>query len=243
MHLTAQNHSAQSDERQRVRPLRILPRGNRQVSVAEVVRLRNSFVANARLLTNLQKSLTALRPTRRAANEVDQNQHCAQDMASPCGCDLAEESVLNRIPFGGSRRVMTDCNFEPGLIGKVVQTFLVPPRTRSITAATIGLDHQTLRLGIVRLVETTPVSDGIDGQVCGVAGGRHADMTLVPFRIVNAIRCRASRRIRGKVVIVDFLAFLTPCLAIVFELAHEFLLLRVDADSRLTAGAEVLTLG
>ncbi len=68
-------------------------------------------------------------------------------------------------------------------------------------------------------------------------------MTLVPFRIVNAIRCRAAQRIRWKVVIVDFLAFLTPRLAIVFELAHEFLLLRINADSRLTAGAEILTLG
>ena len=68
-------------------------------------------------------------------------------------------------------------------------------------------------------------------------------MTLVPFRIVNAIRCRAAQRIRWKVVIIDFLAFLTPRLAIVFELAHEFLLLRINADSRLTAGSEVLTLG
>ena len=63
----------------------------------------------------------------RATNEADQKQHCAQDMASPCGCDLAEESVLNRIPFGCSRRVMTDCDLESGLIGKVLQTFLVPP--------------------------------------------------------------------------------------------------------------------
>ena len=36
---------------------------------------------------------------------------------------------------------------------------------------------------------------------------------------------------------------LTPRMAIIFELAHEFLLLRINADSRLTAGAEVLTLG
>ena len=79
------------------------------------------------------------------------------------------------------------------------------------------------------LFVTPPVSDGIHGEVCCVAGGRHADMTLVPFRIVNAIRCRAAQRIRWKVVIVDFLSFLTPRLAIVFELAHEFLLLRIDA--------------
>ena len=44
-------------------------------------------------------------------------------------------------------------------------------------------------------------------------------------------------------MIVDFLSFLTPRLTIVFELAHELLLLCIDADSRLTAGAEILTLG
>ena len=44
-------------------------------------------------------------------------------------------------------------------------------------------------------------------------------------------------------MIVDFLSFLAPRLAIVFELAHQFLLLRIDADSRLTAEAEVVTPG
>ena len=43
-------------------------------------------------------------------------------------------------------------------------------------------------------------------------------------------------------MIVDLLPRLTPRLAGIFELAEEFLLLRVDADSRVATAAEILAL-
>lgn len=67
-------------------------------------------------------------------------------------------------------------------------------------------------------------------------------MPLVALRIVDAIRCRAAFGIGGEVVIVDFFPRLTPCLAGVLELTHEFLFLRVHADPRVAAAAEFLAL-
>src|SRR5438067_1350939 len=67
-------------------------------------------------------------------------------------------------------------------------------------------------------------------------------MPLVVFRIVDAIgRCPALR-VAGKVVVVDLLRFLTPRCASVFELADEFLFLRIDADAWVTAATEVRAL-
>jgi len=67
-------------------------------------------------------------------------------------------------------------------------------------------------------------------------------MTLVALGIVDAIRCRAAQRIGRKIVIVDLLPRLRPRLAGIFELAQEFFLLCVDADSRVTTVAEFLAL-
>jgi len=47
---------------------------------------------------------------RRAANEAQQDQQCAQNMARPGGGDLTEKSVLDRIPFRTSRRVVADAD-------------------------------------------------------------------------------------------------------------------------------------
>ena len=43
-------------------------------------------------------------------------------------------------------------------------------------------------------------------------------------------------------MIIDLLPFFTPRLAVVFELAHEFLFLRVHADSWVAGATEFLTL-
>ncbi len=67
-------------------------------------------------------------------------------------------------------------------------------------------------------------------------------MALVALRVVDAIRRRTAYRIGREVVIVDLLTFRAPRLALVFELAEEFLFLRIHADSRVAAVAEVLAL-
>ena len=62
---------------------------------------------------------------RGVANEGQQNQQRAQHMAGPGGGDLAEEPVLNRIPFRGSRWIVADGDLQPAVVREVLQAFLV----------------------------------------------------------------------------------------------------------------------
>lgn len=92
------------------------------------------------------------------------------------------------------------------------------------------------------LVSSPPVLDGVNGQIGSVTGSCHAHVTFIAFRIVDSIRCRPAFRIAWEVVIVDLFRFLTPSLARVFELADEFLFLRIHADSWVATLAEILAL-
>jgi len=74
-------------------------------------------------------------------------------------------------------------------------------------------------------------------------------MSLVALRIIDAIGPPRGRYsgwstsgFRRKVVIVDPLRFLTPSLAVVLELPHEFFFLRVDADPRVAGTAKFFAL-
>jgi len=89
------------------------------------------------------------------------------------------------------------------------------------------------------LVSSPPVLDGVNSQVGGVTGGRHAHVPFIAFRIVDSLWRRPAFRVSWKIVIVDLLRFPTPRLAWVFELADEFLFLRIHADSWITTLAEI----
>jgi len=93
------------------------------------------------------------------------------------------------------------------------------------------------------LAPLPPFDHSIHGKVRRVAGGRHTNMALVAFRIVNTIRRRAAHGIGWEVMVVDLLTFRTPRLALVFELAEKLLFLRINADSRVAAVTEFLALG
>ena len=174
----------------------------------------------------------------RTADETQQDQQRAQDLPGPGHGDLAEQPMLNRIPFRSAGRIVTDRDLQPALVREVLQAFLVPPRAGRVTAAGIGFDHQARGLPVMRLAQSPPVANRIDGQVGGVAGRGHAHVSLVAFRIVDAVRCCAADRIRRKVVIVDLRGLLAPRLAGVFELADEFFFLRVHADPRVATVAK-----
>ena len=67
-------------------------------------------------------------------------------------------------------------------------------------------------------------------------------MPLIAFRIVDAIRRRAACGVLEKIVVVDRFRLLTPRLAGVLELPHQFLFLGVHANSRVARATEVLAL-
>jgi len=91
-------------------------------------------------------------------------------------------------------------------------------------------------------VASPPVLDGVDSQVGGIAGCRHAHVPLITFGIVDPIGCRPAFGVSWEIVIVDLLGFLAPRCAWVLELADEFFFLRIYADSWITTLAEIAAL-
>ena len=84
-------------------------------------------------------------------------------------------------------------------------------------------------------IVTPPVFQSVGCKIGNVFRRAHTDMTRVSLGIVNSVRHGNRFGVRTEVVVVDLLALATPCLPGVFELADEFLLLRVDADARFPA--------
>ncbi len=177
-----------------------------------------------------------------SADEGQQDQEGAQNVASPGRGDLAEKFVLNGIPFRTAWRIVQDGDFQAGFVGEFLQALLVATRPRPVAAAGIGFDQQTLRVGIVPLVASHPIAGRIHREIRRIAGSGHAHMTGVAFGVVDAVRRSLGFGVAGKIVIVDLFPFPTPRLASVLELADEFLLLGVHADPRVTRPSKIFTL-
>lgn len=67
-------------------------------------------------------------------------------------------------------------------------------------------------------------------------------MSLVAFRIIDAIGGRPTFGVVEKIVVVDLLRFLAPCLAVVLEVPDQFLFLGIHADPGVARTTEIQTL-
>ena len=154
--------------------------------------------------------------------------------------ELAEEPVLHRVPFRGPRRIVAHRDFQSGLIREPLEPLLVLSRPGAVAAARIRLDHQACCVRIVLPVVLPPVLKGIGREIGNVLGRRDAHVACVSFRIIDPVGHGDRLGVRTEVVIVDLLALATPRLPGVFELADQFLFLRVDADPRVAGCTEIL---
>jgi len=174
----------------------------------------------------------------RAADEAKQHGECAQHVSRPSRRDLAEQAMLDGIPLRRSRRIVADGDFQSGFVREILKSLLETPRPSRVAPSGIRLDHQTFCPRIIRPMQTPPVGDGVHGQGRRVARSGHAHMALVSLRIVNSVLRRATFGVLGKVVGIDFLCFFPPRLPDILEMAHQFFLLGVHADSRVAHPSE-----
>ncbi len=137
---------------------------------------------------------------------------------------------------------MTHGDLKVRLVGEFLQPLFVTTGSGSVTAAAVSLDHQPFCPGIVFPVSLPPVAEGIRGEVWNVFRCRHADVPGVALGIIDSVRRDTPFGIRRKVVVVDLLALATPRLAVVFELADQLFLLRIDTDPRVARFAKRFTL-
>ena len=71
------------------------------------------------------------------ANELHDGLESSERFTPPVFCNLAEEAMLDLVPFAGSWRKVRDMHVETVLIRELLQLYF--PRTRAVTVASTGI--------------------------------------------------------------------------------------------------------
>ena len=163
--------------------------------------------------------------------------------ALPVLADLAEQSVLDGIPFRGSWRIVTDGNAQPMRITEFLLQIALPDfAARTVGPTGVGEDEELSGTGIVfPTAAAPPVFDGIDSKLWGFSGGAHDEQTGIATDIVDSIRERHPFGVGGKIVIFDLCGFAPPRATAVFEVTDELALFTVDTDDGQIRGLEPST--
>ena len=78
----------------------------------------------------------------RICNQVDDNIMTNQRLAPPVLRDMAEEAMLDLVPFASPRRKMSDVQFQADVVGQILQCNFPQSTSRTVAPAAIGGDHQ-----------------------------------------------------------------------------------------------------
>ncbi len=105
-----------------------------------------------------------LRPRR--TDQIDHHLRGGQRNAPPVARDVAEQAMLDFIPFAGARRIMADLDNPAGGIGEPLQFQLPQPCAMAITPPTVRRDEHPRRGGIARAPQVgPPLLNGVHGKL------------------------------------------------------------------------------
>src|SRR6266545_3067672 len=118
--------------------------------------------------------------------------------------------MLDWVPLGGTRRIMTHSHTQPKSVGNVrLQVVFPDPRAGTVAAATIGFNQQLGRQWIAAApLSGTPVRNVVDRKPGRIGRLPHIDGSAIRLQIINAVWHRPSQRIVRKIVGVDQLRLL-----------------------------------
>lgn len=180
---------------------------------------------------------------RRPTDERKHRIQTGQWLAGPVDGDRAEYTVLDRIPLRGSGGIVANGDFQPGLIGELLEGAFPQAWTTTIAAAGVGFDQETLAFWkTVSSRRLPPRADGGHREFASITRCADRDSRRVVRQVVHAIRHRLADRVVREVVSVHFVRGSAIGAAHVLELADEFLFLRIHAENRIARRKKCLTL-
>lgn len=169
-----------------------------------------------------------------------------QGTASPSLADLTEQTVLDGVPFGRARWVVTNSDRQATSISDLFLKISLPhPRARAIAATAVRFNHQMRGVGeALRQLSLAPSANVINSESRCIGRLTDIDCAVIVLPLVDAIGHRTSKRIIGEVVEADTFWRLAPNLTRVLEIAHKLLFLGIYANHglslRLMLGALLL---
>src|SRR2546425_748918 len=123
---------------------------------------------------------------RRLRNQFNHGLKRRERVAPPIERNGGKESVLDRIPFAGSRRQMADRNAQAALGGKLVQLHLPQPVASPIGSASISNDEQLFTGWIEFLSDVLPPApDTFHCKFGGLMVDTHIDEALVVNKVIH----------------------------------------------------------
>src|ERR1700722_5391778 len=170
------------------------------------------------------------------ANEVYHDLMAHQRLAAPIAGHVAEQAMLDLVPFARAGRKMTYLDLQPGFVAEGLQSDFPQSIAAAVAATTVGRDQQAPGCGVPATAQTLPPGPNrFHGKFGRVAAYPNAHPCLVVGQIVDSVGNRLPfSRIR-KVVDSDFawLALASPLRTRILQVSQGFLLLGVDRDCRL----------
>src|SRR6185369_11347635 len=166
------------------------------------------------------------------ADEVEDFGVAIKRLGGPVFGDFGEESVLDGIPFGSARGVVSNGYCEAKAVAELGLQFGFPGTgTATITAAGIGQDKQLPTAVVaVRAVALPPAGDGVGGKGCRVVRDTYEDRASVGEQVIDTVRDRDADGIGTEVVVIDAHRCAIPLDAMVLEVADQFSFFGIDAD-------------
>src|SRR5271166_304417 len=178
----------------------------------------------------------------RAANQIDHDLAADQRTPAPIVGDMAEHPMFDLVPLAGSRRHMTDLDYQVQLVGQLLQLQAPQANPVAVAAAALGRNQQTAGVWIARMAHfPPPAPNAFDGEFGRVVIDPNAHPALIGSDIVDPVgRHLAEFRI-DEIMDANLLGISLglPFPAAVLEVPDQFLLLGVDRNHRI-AGRLVL---
>jgi len=172
----------------------------------------------------------------RAANAGQHRFKGTQRLASPVDTDGAKQPMLDRVSFGGTRRIVADRYFQSQLVGQLRLDLRLPqPRTPTVAPAPVTEHQQTGSLRKVLASKGLPPLDNhLHRKFSRVS--RLADVHVPPVvvQVIKAIGNRLAEGVEFKIMVVDQFGFPAPTLSSIFEVADQLFFLGIHADHRPT---------
>jgi hypothetical protein len=199
------------------------------------LRIRNLFpfwIVSGIKFTTYHQSSTCTSPR----NQVDYNRKACQWLTPPILADKGKQTVLDFVPFAGSRRKVTYGNRQTNFVGQFLQLPFPQTSPYTIAAARVRSNQQIACVRIYSLPHCFPPSaDTVHRKRGGVVVDTHAYPTFVPRQIVYPVRDSLAFRRYQKIVYPDppWIPLRTPFLPCILEISNQFFLLRINRNHRL----------
>src|SRR6267378_3511595 len=171
----------------------------------------------------------------RVADEANDRFVVLERLAFPVGADPAEQAVLDGIPFRRPWWVVGYGDRHAPAVCQLLQGPFPGPGPRTVRPTAVSFNEPVLCLWATPAAMVfPPAREGSACEFCRLVRRANHDEASAPKLIVNPKRDSAALGEAGKVVVQDVDRLLRPCASRVLEQPHQFLLLGVDADRRIS---------